>query len=594
MNNLFVIKLFLIKIAKIIVRHKIFVGIVVILSAVFGYWGYAIFFNEAETISYVTARIQKGELITSISGSGQTSVFNQLDIKPKVSGDIISINVNNGQEVKTGALLAKINSRDAEKTARDAETNLESAKLSLEKLKKPADTLSLIQAENALAQAKESKQKAEDDLEKSYDDGFNTAANAFLDLPTTIVGLYDALFRYDIEPGQWNMDYYAGAVKEYDSKIDEYKNLAQSSYQTAKTLYDKNFSDYKATTRYSDSATLKSLLDETYDTTKSIAEALKSANNLIQFYRDKLTERGFKYNSRADTALTILNTYTGKTNTHLLNLLSIKNTIDSNQGAIASAERLISEKTEALAKLKAGADELDIQSAELTVKQRENALLDAKEKFDDYFIRAPFSGIVAKMNVKKGDAVSPSVILTTLITKQRLAEISLNEVDIAEIKIGQKVSLIFDAIPELAIAGQVAEVDAVGTISQGVVTYTVKIGFDAQDDRVKPGMSVSASIIIKTKQGALLIPNSAVKSQGRINYVEMPADTAEVGAATKTRRQTIKIGLIGDEFTEALEGLSEGDIVITKTIQQNSAPSAQTQQQQSGFRIPGLPNRVQR
>ncbi len=49
---------------------------------------------------------------------------------------------------------------------------------------------------------------------------------------------------------------------------------------------------------------------------------------------------------------------------------------------------------------------LDIQSQELSVKQRENALTDAKEKLADYFIRALFDGVVAKVSVKKGDSVS--------------------------------------------------------------------------------------------------------------------------------------------------------------------------------------------
>ena len=241
---------------------------------------------------------------------------------------------------------------------------------------------------------------------------------------------------------------------------------------------------------------------------------------------------------------------------------------------------------------------LDLHSQELTVKQRENALLDAKEKLADYYVRAPFDGIIAKIDAKKGDPVSSATVLAMLITRQKLAEVSLNEVDVAQIKVGQKATLTFDAIPDLTISGQVAEVDAVGTVSQGVVTYNIKIGFDTQDDRVKTAMSALAAIVTEAKPDVLLVPNSAVKSQGGISYVEIPDEsdmsvaTANVSSAifqNPTRQQQIEVGTANDEFTEVVSGLNEGDLVVTRTIQPTTAQTTQTQQQSGGLRIPGLP-----
>ena len=62
-------------------------------------------------------------------------------------------------------------------------------------------------------------------------------------------------------------------------------------------------------------------------------------------------------------------------------------------------------------------------------------------------------------------------------------------------------------------SGVVTEIDPIGAISQGVVTYDIKINFDVVDERVKPSMSVSAAIITDTKQNVLVVPNSAVKSK---------------------------------------------------------------------------------
>jgi HlyD family secretion protein len=574
------------KILKLATQHKIIAGIVIIVAILGGYFGYAKIFSNNGAVRYATAQVQKGTLIVSISGSGQISASNQVDIKPKAAGEVEYVGVKNGQEVKAGTLIVQLAATDAQKAVRDAEANLEAAKLSLEKIKKPADALSILQAENSLTQAKESKQKAEDDLNKAYDDGFNTITNAFLDLPTIMAGLHDVLFNKDFNSGQENLSYYADAVKSYDDKVLQYKDEALTSYQAARTAYDKNFADYKILTRYSDIAKIESLLEETYNTTKSISEAIKNANNLIQFYIDKLTERSLRHDSRADTALSSLNTYTGKTNTHLLNLVGIQNTIKNSRDTIVNADRSIAEKTESLAKLKAGADALDIQSAELAVKQRENALLDAKEKLADYYVRAPFDGVIAKLDVKKGDTVSSATVLGALITKQKIAEISLNEVDIAKVKVGQKTTLTFDAVPALTITGEVAEVDAVGTVSQGVVTYTVKISFDTQDDRIKPAMSVSAAIITDIKQDVLLVPNAAVKSNNE-QYVEILENNIP-------RYQAVEVGLSNDTMTEITSGLKEGDKVITKTITGNTSAanttqtSSQSRNRTGGFMIPGM------
>ncbi|MBI2515117.1 efflux RND transporter periplasmic adaptor subunit [Candidatus Wolfebacteria bacterium] len=573
---------------KLIIQHKLTSILIVIVLAGGGYFGYTKFFNADDATRYVSAEVKKGTLIVSISGSGQISAFNQIDIKPKASGDTAYVGVKNSQRIKAGALIAELDAADAQRAVRDAEANLLSAKLSLQKLKQPADALSILQARNSLAQAKESKKKAEDDLKKAFDDGSNTTANAFLDLPIIVTGLYDTLFSSATGPGgnnQW-IDYYANAVQSYDEKASGYRNDAFEGYQKARREYDKNFADYKTTTRYSDTATIEGIINETYETTKTVAEAVKNSNNLIQFYKDKLTERNLKPVALADTHLGILNTYTGKTNAHLLNLLGIQNTIKNSRDTIVNSERSIAEKTESLAKLEAGADELDIQSAELTVKQRENALLDAKEKLADYFIRAPFDGVIAKLDVKKGDSVSVSTILATLITKQKIAEISLNEVDVVKIKVGQKATLTFDAVEGLSIAGKVAEIDAVGAVSQGVVTYTVKVALDTEDERVKTGMSVSAGIVTDVKPDILLVPNSAVKSQGSSQYVEV-IEGEDLNLKNLPRRQNVETGVSNDEFIEIVSGLKQGDKVVARTIQPN-ATSAETQQQ-SGIRIPGLP-----
>ncbi|MFA5188787.1 MAG: efflux RND transporter periplasmic adaptor subunit [Patescibacteria group bacterium] len=569
------------KILNYLIKHKIIIGLIIIMLAVGGYFIVKSLTSAPAATRYVLAAVEKGTIITSVSGTGQISATNQVDVKAKASGDLYNVAIVAGQEVKNGAILAQINAKEALKTVRDAKANLDSAKLSLEKLQKAADQLSVTQAENALAQAKEAKQQAEDDLQKAYDDGFNTVSNVFLQLPDIITGLEDVLFGSELGGStQWNIDYYANAVPFDEAKIFEYKELALNSAKTARSEFDKNFSDYKTANRFSDISTIETLLDETYNTSKIFAEAIKNTNNFIQFYEDALARHNQNPASAANTQLATLNTYTGQVNTHLQNLLSIINTIQADKTSIVNSERTITEKTQSLAELNAGTDPLDLKAQEYAVQQKQNALADANEKLADYTVRAPFAGVIAAVSVQKGDSISSGGTIATLITKQKTAEISLNEVDVTKIKVGQKATLTFDAIDGLSITGEVAQVDIIGTVSSGVVTYNVKIIFDTQDDRVKSGMSVSASIITETSQDVLEVPSSAIKTSNGVSYVlqlgDKYTDTSSAGivSADAPTQTQVESGLSDDTYTEIISGLKEGDLIVVKTIKSSAVSSS--------------------
>jgi HlyD family secretion protein len=576
------------KIFKVIKKRKKTAILVLIIVGVGAYFGIRALTGGGVQTRYVLGTVNKGTLITTVSGSGQTSASNQVDIKFKVSGEILSLLLKSGQTVKAGTVLAQVDATDAQKTVRDAQASLESAQLSLEKLKNPATDLEILQSENSLAQANESKIKADSDLQKNYEDGFNAITNAFLDLPGVMTGLNDILFTGSFDKSQSNLDYYADRAKVYDEKATQFRDVAYTDYQKARASFDQNFIDYKSTTRFSSTSSIEALVSETYATTRNIAEAVKSANNLIQFYVDKLSEHKVASQALAATQTASLNGYTSKVNSHSSNLLNIQQGVEDSKNALLNAQRSIAEKTISLAQLKAGADPLDLQSQELAVAQKQNALQDAKDKLADYFIRAPFDAIVASVGAAKGDTAASGGAVATLITNKRMAEISLNEIDIAKVQVGQKVNITFDAIDGLNITGAVTEMDSIGAVSQGVVTYNVKIVFDTQDDRIKPGMSVSCEIITNVKQDVLLVASSAIKmSNGGQQYVEMPIGNYSTSSASQSsgiileglpKQQTIQTGLANDTMTEVTGGLNEGDSIIVRSSQSSVINSQSTGQ----------------
>lgn len=550
-------------------RHKkrsIVIGAAVVV--VFFFVGKSVFKKDPAP-TYVLGSVERGTVVSSISGTGQISSNRTIELKPKVSGDITYVAAKAGQELSRGSLIAQIDSSDAQKSVRDAQVNLESAKLSLEKIEKPADALDILQAENALAQAQAA-------LSRSYEDAFNSVSNAFLDIPSIVTSLDNTLHGTDVNAstsGQWNSTYYAESAHSFETTANDgraytYRDDAETKYQKAKAAYDKNFSSYKNASRLSDEATISNLLNETYDTARLVADAVKSTQNLLQYYQDTLTAAGRTIVQKSNTQLSSLSTNTGKINSDVSNLLSAKN-------SIRDANYSVPEKQGQLDDLKNGADSLDLRSAQLSVTQRENALADAKEKLADYSIRAPFDGTLASLDIAVGDTAG-SATIGTFIAKGSVAEISLNEVDAAKVKVGQKATLTFDAIDDLSIAGSVASIDTIGTVNSGVVNYTVTIAFDTMDDRIRPGMTVSAAIVTDLSQDTLFVPSSAVKSSSSGSYVEV----MKSGATTPTQ-VSVQTGISSDTETAILSGLTEGDSVVTRTNTQTT--STQTTQAPSLF-----------
>ena len=530
------------------------------------------FMPKKATVRYMTQAVKKGDINVSVSGTGQVSSLKTVNLTAEVAGTVTGVYVKAGQSVNAGNLLFKIDSTDAQQKVNNAELSLENAQLNLTDLKSPADELTLVQAQNALASAQQAEANSESDLATSYDQGFNDVSSAFLDLPSIMTGLNNILFSKSINSNgsQQNIDFYTTAINYYDESGTQYRDDAYNKYVSAKAKYDASLADYKAASRFSDKATIESLINEVYDTTKAIADAIKSSNNLIDFYKYTLTNKQQSYNPAADNHLSTLNNYTSETNSHLSSLLSAENTIIQDKNNIISSEGSIKEKQLSLQKIQDGATDSEIKSQELSVEQQKENLSEAQDTLSKYSITAPFSGIMSSVSAEKGDEASSGTALGSIITDKMIATVTLNEVDIAKVQVGQKVKLSFDALDNVVVDGEVSEVDTTGTVSQGVVSYSVKIAFDAGNQSIKPGMSISANIITDSVSGVLTIPASAVKNMGGKSYVQVMDSTG------KMTRKAVETGLTDDTSIEIKSGLSEGDKVVTNTIIGSTTKKAAT------------------
>lgn len=158
------------------------------------------------------------------------------------------------------------------------------------------------------------------------------------------------------------------------------------------------------------------------------------------------------------------------------------------------------------------------------------------------------------------------------------AQVSVAETDRSKVKVGQDAQVTFDAVPGLTITGKVASIDAVGTSTQGVVTYGVTISFDVQNSQLNPGMTAAASIVTKVVPDALLVPNAAVKTDtSGASYVQVLAS-----GSTTPQNLAVTTGASNDTQTQITSGVTEGQEVVTSSSGSSSSSSSR-----SGFSVIG-------
>jgi multidrug efflux pump subunit AcrA (membrane-fusion protein) len=156
-----------------------------------------------------------------------------------------------------------------------------------------------------------------------------------------------------------------------------------------------------------------------------------------------------------------------------------------------------------------------------------------------------------------GTSSSSAVVISDLSTMK--ARVQVNEVDLKNVKVGQKATVGIDAVPDLKMTGKVETIAPVGVSTNNVVTYDVDISFDVQDARIKPLMTLTADITTQDVPNALTVPNAALKTNSGRAYVEI------LDAQGAVQQVYVQTGASNDTVTQITSGLKAGDQVITGT-----------------------------
>lgn len=230
------------------------------------------------------------------------------------------------------------------------------------------------------------------------------------------------------------------------------------------------------------------------------------------------------------------------------------------KASLAQSESEITQRTAELAvkKAQAGGSDIDLANAEIVSAQGQ--VQAAVSKFEDTQLRAPADGTITSIDIKLGEL---SEVQKPIITLQDISnlyiEAKINESSIANVKLGQKVSMTFDAFGSSKVFnGSVVHVDPSAITSDGIVNYKVKSSIDNLDPSIRTGMNADISILTAEKDGVVVIPKAAlVFNDGKI-FANVITDKDD----KKYAPQEVTIGLTGDgNLIEITSGLSDGQVI---------------------------------
>ena len=236
----------------------------------------------------------------------------------------------------------------------------------------------------------------------------------------------------------------------------------------------------------------------------------------------------------------------------------------------------------------------NLHQAEASVEIWSASLESAKANLNYCTIYSPIDGVVISRKLDVGQTVAAAFntpVLFTIandLTKMNI-DASIAESDIGHVKAGQVAEFTVDAFPDDVFQGKVLQVRKSPSTVNNVVTYDAIIAVDNPEQKLFPGMTANVSILVAERSNVLKIPNAALRflppegmimegagnsssanqsSSGLATAPNQRVVYISTGTPTDPRLKSVrvKIGVDDGVNSEILEGLREGDIVVTAAL----------------------------
>ncbi|MCS6830484.1 MAG: efflux RND transporter periplasmic adaptor subunit [Armatimonadota bacterium] len=519
-----------------------------------GWWGYRLVSKAAPPPRLV--EVSRGDVEIIVAESGALEPLRKVEVKSKIAGRILSLDVEAGDVVREGQLIARIDPVEVEASLRQTEAQLRAALARLEQARllsgyQPADIAAQIeQARNAVRTAEIRYQQA---LREAQTQPEVTQA-ALEQAEATYQAAVDNLnLLLKVTHPQLRTDAQAAVNEARAQRDDARRQLERQKGLLAKGFVSQREVDLAATQL-------------------TAAEArLQQAEQRLQTLEEQLRLQKADAESRVKQAKAALDQARAQAKRDELR----QQEVETARAALDDARMRL--KLAEANRVQLSVREKEVQQAQASVEQLQSALKEARTRLADTVIRAPMSGVVTQRYIESGELVTSGVatfssgmplVQIADLSRMRI-KLQVNEVDIGKVRVGQKVEIRLDALRDEVFEGRVRKVAPASAVAQqgapggAVIKFPVEVEIEKPDPRMKPGMSAKCRIIVERRQNVLRLPKEALQfvdaSTAKVSVVHR--QMVDGKAVDKNETRTVKTGLRGDAFVEILEGLKEGEKV---------------------------------
>jgi len=522
--------------------------------------------------------VKRGDLLVTISADGNLDMPHQVQLKFGTPGTVKEIFVVEGQKVKEGTLLAKLDDTSQKLAIASAQYNVELAMNELVEKIHPAlmgyperypDTSTVLRVE----QAQEELGQVQSFLGQSkYQDAAAELRLAIHDLQAS----YEMLNIPEITMSRQGYDDLLGLpVDNYPDISRAIKLLEQDLARLTgiQTLIEQgNYDNAKVELN-----TEQNKLSDTHLLVKSLSGRIRVSQRIGECCQ-QVTTQGSRAGATGLMPLPYPDTSTSldwlkQVEESLQNIQLCKETEGCDALELATLLRMAQHEVEMSQTIlennemtfRSGLNLKALRAANLNIQLAEDDLKNAKEALMKTEILAPFDGTVVDIGVKENDQLSSfdyssKTAVHLVDTHTVKMDGVVDEIDIYKVKVGQEVIIIVDALPDVELKGKVTFISPFGTQTTGVVEFAVTISLDPTETELKGGLTATADIIVEKHENVLLIPNRSIKGSPGDYWVEVVIDEKKV----TTEKRPVVLGAQNDQLSEVISGLSEGEKVIVE------------------------------
>lgn len=464
----------------------------------------------AAAISYTEESVAKRTITNSLTGSGTLQPANPYTVTTLIEGEVLSANFEEGETVEADTVLYEIDSDDAA-------ANIEKAQISLNQAQRSYEST----AENQTVQANSSgtlytlEVKKGDEVSQGQ-----TIATIRNDSTMTLTVPF---------PAEDAATFYVG--------------------QAAQVTLDGSFETLSGTV---ETVSGSEVVGTGNTVTRKVTIAVQnpgglSASQVAAASVNGLGSAGngtFTYQSESTVTASASGTVTA---------------VHASEGSTVSKGQTL---------ITLGGDDLEdqLQNAADSLRNAELSMENTQKQLENYTITSPISGTIIDKEYKAGDTVESGKTLCTIYDLSYLEmTLSIDELDISTVEVGQAVQITADAVEGKTFTGTVTKVSVAGTTSGGITSYPVTVRIDEADELL-PGMNVDAEIVLEEAADTLAIPSSAVtRGSGNTSLVLVTQDSPSAANAVEQEAPEgyayvqVETGISDDSYVQILSGLQEGD-----------------------------------